>query len=112
MEIDEVDQAGNDTPPPEDKPSNRPKGKSAAKPSAGLVRESGKSLLPLSRVQKIMKADRVHASSRSTRIVFDVVFRSYPLLRRRQRFLYHWQQKSLSRGYRKLATISHIARNE
>ncbi|KAH9969616.1 hypothetical protein BC827DRAFT_1161396 [Russula dissimulans] len=60
MEIDGVDQAGNGTPPPEDKPSNRPKGKSAAKPSlsAGLVRESGKSLLPLSRVQKIMRADK------------------------------------------------------
>lgn len=60
MEIDSVDQAINDTPPPpEDKPIDQPKGKSTAKPTASLVRESGKSLLPISRVQKIMKADKV-----------------------------------------------------
>jgi DNA polymerase epsilon subunit 4 len=66
MEVDEVDKAANGTPPPEDQPSNRPKGKSAAKPNAGPVRESGKSLLPMSRVQKIMKADKVHAPSHTT----------------------------------------------
>jgi hypothetical protein len=65
MELDDVDQANNDTPPPpEDKPvdlpNKQPKGKATAKPSASLVRESGKSLLPISRVQKIMKADKVH----------------------------------------------------
>jgi hypothetical protein len=60
MEIDDVDQANNDTPPPpEDKPSDQPKGKATAKPTASLVREPGKSLLPISRVQKIMKADKV-----------------------------------------------------
>ncbi|KAF8478177.1 histone-fold-containing protein [Russula ochroleuca] len=59
MEIDDVDQANNDTPPPpEDKPSDQPKGKAATKPTASLVREPGKSLLPISRVQKIMKADK------------------------------------------------------
>ena len=60
MEIDGVDQANNDTPPlPEDKPSDQPKGKATAKPTASLFREPGKSLLPISRVQKIMKADKV-----------------------------------------------------
>ena len=60
MEIDDVDQANNDTPPPpEDKPSDQPKGKATAKPTASLFREPGKSLLPISRVQKIMKADKV-----------------------------------------------------
>lgn len=64
MEIDDVGQANNDTPPPpEDKPSDQPKGKTAAKPTASLVREPGKSLLPISRVQKIMKADKVSAPS-------------------------------------------------
>ncbi|KAI0300259.1 hypothetical protein BC826DRAFT_992332 [Russula brevipes] len=59
MELDDVDQAGNDTPPPsENKPSGRPKGKTATKATAAPVRESGKSLLPISRVQKIMKADK------------------------------------------------------
>ena len=68
MEVDDVDQANNDTlPPPEDKPVDQPKGKATAKPTASLVRESGKSLLPLSRVQKIMKADKVRASSHPKR---------------------------------------------
>ena len=56
-------------PPPEDEPLDQPKGKATAKPA--VVRESGKSLLPISRVQKIMKADKVcsyhplHPSSNS-----------------------------------------------
>ncbi|KAI9512432.1 histone-fold-containing protein [Russula earlei] len=54
----DVDQAGSGTSLPEDNSSNRPKGKSAARPTVRLVRESGKSLLPISRVQKIMKADK------------------------------------------------------
>jgi hypothetical protein len=67
MEVEDVDQAKNDTPPPiEDKPIDQPKGKATAKPTASLVRESGKSLLPMSRVQKIMKADKVRAPSHST----------------------------------------------
>ena len=67
MEVDDVDQANNDTPPPpEDNVVDQPKGKAAAKPTASLVRESGKSLLPISRVQKIMKADKVRALSYST----------------------------------------------
>ena len=67
MEVDDVDQANNDTPlRPEDKPVDQPKGKDTAKPTASLVRESGKSLLPISRVQKIMKADKVRAPSHST----------------------------------------------
>jgi hypothetical protein len=67
MELDDVDQAGNNTPPPsENKPSGRPKGKTATKATAERVRESGKSLLPLSRVQKIMKADKVCGSLHST----------------------------------------------
>ena len=69
MEVDDVDQAGSPagTPPaPEDKPSDRSKGKSAVKPTTTLARESGKSLLPISRVQKIMKADKVRALSCST----------------------------------------------
>jgi hypothetical protein len=68
MEVDDVDQANNDTPPPpEDKPVDQPKGKATAKPAAAsLVRESGKSLLPISRVQKITKADKVLASSHPT----------------------------------------------
>ncbi|KAI0061667.1 histone-fold-containing protein [Artomyces pyxidatus] len=40
----------------EAKGKGRPKGK--AKPPTALVRESGKSVLPFSRVQKIMKADK------------------------------------------------------
>jgi hypothetical protein len=67
MQVDDVDQANNDTPPPpEDKPVDQPKGKATAKPAASLVRESGKSLLPISRVQKIMKADKVRALPHST----------------------------------------------
>jgi hypothetical protein len=69
MEVDDVDQANNDTPPPpedSDKPVEQAKGKATAKPTASLVRESGKSLLPISRVQKIMKADKVRAPSHST----------------------------------------------
>jgi hypothetical protein len=67
MEIDDVDQANSDTSPPtEDKPIDQPKGKATARPTASLVRESGKSLLPISRVQKIMKADKVRAPSHST----------------------------------------------
>ena len=65
MEVDDGDQAGSSPgtpppPPPEDKPPDQPKGKAKAKPTVALVRESGKSLLPISRVQKIMKADKVH----------------------------------------------------
>jgi hypothetical protein len=75
MEVDDVGQAGSPagTPPaPEGKPSDRSKGKTTAKPTTALSRESGKSLLPISRVQKIMKADKVRAPSRSTRaVVFD-----------------------------------------
>lgn len=79
MELDEVDQAGDGEPPsPEDKPSDRSKGKvrTTAKPTAALAREAGKSLLPISRVQKIMKADKVRSSSHSTCkqvIIIDVV---------------------------------------
>ena len=63
MEVDDVDQANNNTPPPpEDKPVDQPKGKGTAKPTTSLVKESGKSLLPISRVQKIMKADKVRAA--------------------------------------------------
>jgi len=59
MELDQVDRAGNGpSAPSEDKPPDRSKGKATAKPTAGLVRETGKSLLPISRVQKIMKADK------------------------------------------------------
>jgi hypothetical protein len=75
MEVDDVDQAGSPagTPPaPKDKPSDQSKGKATAKPTVALSREPGKSLLPISRVQKIMKADKVHAPSCSTRfIIFD-----------------------------------------
>lgn len=74
MELDEVDQAGDGEPSlPEDKPSDRSNGKvrkskvrTAAKPTAALGREAGKSLLPISRVQKIMKADKVRPSLHST----------------------------------------------
>ena len=68
MQVDDADQANNDTPPPppEDKPVDQRKGKATTKPTASLVRESGKSLLPISRVQKIMKADKVYAPSHST----------------------------------------------
>ena len=67
MEIDNVEQANNDTPPPPgDKPVDQPKGKTTAKATASLVREPGKSLLPISRVQKIMKADKVRAPSQIT----------------------------------------------
>ena len=67
MQIDDVVQENNDTPPPpEEKLVDQPKGKATAKPTASLVREPGKSLLPISRVQKIMKADKVRASSHST----------------------------------------------
>lgn len=66
MEVDD-DQANDGTPPPpEDKPVDQPKGKATAKPTPSLVREPGKSLLPISRVQKIMKADKVRAQSHST----------------------------------------------
>ena len=76
MEVDDVDQAGSPAgtlPAPEDKPFGRSKGKATAKPTVTLSREPGKSLLPISRVQKIMKADKVHAPSCSTRsVIFDV----------------------------------------
>jgi DNA polymerase epsilon subunit 4 len=77
MEVDDADQADSSPgtpppPPPEDKPLDQPKDKATVKATAALVRESGKSLLPISRVQKIMKADKVrgyhalHLSSNST----------------------------------------------
>jgi DNA polymerase epsilon subunit 4 len=67
MELDEVDRVGNGAPPPsEDKSSERSKGKTTTKPTAGIARETGKSLLPISRVQKIMKADKVRSSSHFT----------------------------------------------
>ena len=65
MQVDDVDQENNDTPPPPEL-VGQPKGKATAKPAASLVRESGKSLLPISRVQKIMKADKVRAPSACT----------------------------------------------
>ncbi|SRR5216683_3102340 len=77
MELDKVDQAGNNTPPPpepEDKPSGSNRSKS--KTTAGLVRETGKSLLPISRVQKIIKADKVRSlvlAHRMQGIIIDVV---------------------------------------
>jgi hypothetical protein len=74
MELDKVDQAGNDTPPPpepEDKPSGSNRSKS--KTTAGLVRETGKSLLPISRVQKIIKADKVRSLVLTRRACIDVV---------------------------------------
>ncbi|KAI0269852.1 histone-fold-containing protein [Gloeopeniophorella convolvens] len=43
---------------PGGKSSSRPKGKTVSKPPATLARDSGKSLLPISRVQKILKADK------------------------------------------------------
>jgi hypothetical protein len=61
MEVDDVDQVGSPAGPPpalEDKPSDQPKGKTSIKPTAALTRESEKSLLPISRMQKIMKATR------------------------------------------------------
>jgi hypothetical protein len=77
MKIDDVDQTDNDTPPqPEDKPFDQPKGKTAAaKPTVSVVREPGKSLLPISRVQKIMKADKVRApiTLYMQGAIFDVV---------------------------------------
>jgi hypothetical protein len=75
MEVDDVDQVGSPAGPPpplEDKPSDQPKGKTSIKPTAALTRESGKSLLPISRVQNIMKADKVRPRSRFTCVVvFD-----------------------------------------
>lgn len=46
-------------PPPEDEDVE--KAKSKTKKLTELEREIGKSLLPLARVQKIMKADKVHS---------------------------------------------------
>ncbi len=71
MEVDGAgaDQANTDPPPlPEDKTSDplKAKGKATAKLTPSLVRESGKSLLPISRVQKIIKADKVRPPARST----------------------------------------------
>jgi hypothetical protein len=77
MEVDDVGQAGSPAGPPaapEDKPSDQSKGKgkTTIKPTAALTRESGKSLLPISRVQKIMKADKVRPPSHFTcAVVFD-----------------------------------------
>jgi DNA polymerase epsilon subunit 4 len=65
MEVDNAGQADGQAdsspgtpppPPPEDESLDQPKGKATAKPT--VVRESGKSLLPISRVQKIIKADK------------------------------------------------------
>lgn len=63
MEVDDAGQVDSSPgtpppPPPEDEPLDQPKGKTTAKHTVALVRESGKSLLPISRVQKIMKADK------------------------------------------------------
>ena len=81
-DLDAVDQPPDGEPPsPEDKTSGRSKGKvrttAKAKSTAVLAREAGKSLLPLSRVQKIMKANKVRSSSHSTckssEFIIDVV---------------------------------------
>ncbi|KAH8998563.1 histone-fold-containing protein [Lactarius akahatsu] len=63
MEVDDAGQVDSSPgtpppPPPEDESLNQPKGKTIAKPTVSLAREPGKSLLPISRVQKIMKADK------------------------------------------------------
>lgn len=63
MEVDDAGQADSlpgtpPPPPPEDESLDQPKGKTTAKPTVLLAREPGKSLLPISRVQKIMKADK------------------------------------------------------
>ena len=94
MEVDDGDQAGSSPgtpppPPPEDKPLDQPKGKAKAKPTVALVRESGKSLLPISRVQKIMKADKVreyHSLHLSSNLTSS---RNYPSLQKKPHFLSH-----------------------
>ncbi|KAF8270800.1 hypothetical protein EI94DRAFT_1680204 [Lactarius quietus] len=63
MEVDDAYQADSSPgtpppPPPGDEPLDQPKGKATPKATVALARESGKSLLPISRVQKIMKADK------------------------------------------------------
>ena len=89
MELDQVDRTGDATPPPpEDKPSDRPKGKTTAKPTGGLVRETGKSLLPISRVQKIMKADKVRTSLHFTcKTVSLMSFQELPTVAKEAAFL-------------------------
>ncbi len=63
MEVDDAGQAegspASPLPPPENESIGQPKNKTTAKPTVASVREMGKSLLPISRVQKIMKADKV-----------------------------------------------------
>ena len=89
MELDEVDRVGNGTPPPpEDKSSERSKGKTTAKPTAGIVGETGKSLLPISRVQKIMKADKVSSSSHFTCKTSSLMsFQELPIVAKEAAFL-------------------------
>ena len=89
MDIDEVDRAEDDTPPPiEDKSSERSKGKRVAQPTAGIVRETGKSLLPISRVQKIMKADKVLSSSHFTCKTSSLMsFQELPIVAKEAAFL-------------------------
>jgi DNA polymerase epsilon subunit 4 len=91
MELDKVDQAGNDTPPPpepEDKPSGSNRSKS--KTTAGLVRETGKSLLPISRVQKIIKADKVRSlvlTRRACKVSSSMSFQELPTVAKEAAFL-------------------------
>ena len=93
MEVDDADADQADsspgTPPPPP-PGDNPKGKATAKPTVALVRESGKSLLPVSRVQKIMKADKVRGYQGLHPFhELNVHFRSYPSLQRKLHFSYH-----------------------
>ena len=92
MEVDDEDQADSSPgtpppPPPEDKPLDQSKGKAAAKPTVALVRDSGKSLLPISRVQKIMKADKVHGYHALHPLTNSTSFQELPIVAKEATFL-------------------------
>lgn len=108
MDVDEADIASKDTqePVPDEVahevdvevPDNAPPA-TATESKKGpnvLVREKGRSVLPMTRVQKIMKADKVRSLLLVQHTLLIICSRSCQLSRRRQSSSSHWQQ-SVSR---------------
>jgi len=92
MEVDDAGQADSSPgtpppPPPEDESLDQPKGKTTAKPTVALVREPGKSLLPISRVQKIMKADKVCGYRALHPLSTSTSFQELPMVAKEATFL-------------------------
>src|SRR4051812_2663808 len=79
---------------------DEPEGKKKKEP-VSLAREEGRSLFPFSRVQKIIKADRVSSARGHQLDMHDstvLLFRIFQLSPRRRHFSSHWLRRSLSNG--------------